>query len=84
MKKRVLTLLMASLCALTLISSAIAPAMAAPYSDEGTGIETRAEQFRWYYRTYAGEKQMRLWSITYGVWRTDWIPVPDDWSFPEN
>ena len=65
MKKRVLTLLMASLCALTLISSAIAPAMAAPYSDEGTGIETRA--------------QMRVWSVTYGVWKTDWIPVPEGW-----
>lgn len=82
MKKRVLTLLMASLCTLTLISSTVAPAMAAPYSDEGTGIETRAEQVRWYYRNNNGVEEMRLWSITYGVWRTDWIPVPDDWVRP--
>lgn len=79
MKKRVLTLLMASLCALTLISSAVAPVMAAPYSDEGTGIETRAEQVRWYYRTNHGVEEMRLWSVTYGVWKTDWIPVPEGW-----
>ncbi len=82
MKKRVLTLLMASLCALTLMTSTMAPVMASAYSGEGTGIETRAEQFRWYYRTHDGEKQMRLWSVTYGVWRTDWVPVPEDWTYP--
>ncbi|MCI9366925.1 MAG: hypothetical protein HFF19_01390 [Oscillospiraceae bacterium] len=84
MKKRVLTLLMASLCALTLVSSALAPVMASPYTGEETNIETRAEQVRWYYRIHDGEKQMRLWSISYGVWKTDWIPVPPDWSFPDN
>lgn len=79
MKKRVLTLLMASLCALTLVSSALAPVMASPYTGEETSIETRAEQVRWYYRTNHGVEEMRLWSVTYGVWKTDWIPVPDGW-----
>lgn len=79
MKKRVLTLLMASLCALTLMTSTMAPVMASAYSSEGTGIETRAEQVRWYYRTNHGVEEMRLWSVTYGVWKTDWIPVPDGW-----
>lgn len=82
MKKRVLTLLMASLCALTIVSSALAPVMASPYTGEETDIETRAEQVRWYYRNNNGVEEMRLWSISYGVWKTDWIPVPDGWVRP--
>lgn len=34
---------------------------------------TRAEQTRWYYRKYNGVMQKRLWSITYGRWKTKWI-----------
>lgn len=34
---------------------------------------TRVEEFKWYYRTYNGHCQMRLWSLTYGYWVTDWI-----------
>ena len=33
----------------------------------------RVEEFKWYYRTYNGHCQMRLWSVTYGHWVTDWI-----------
>ncbi len=36
---------------------------------------TRAEETRWYFRTYQGVFQMRLWSITYRKWLTDWIDV---------
>ena len=36
---------------------------------------TRAEETRWYFRTYQGVFQMRLWSLTYGKWLTDWIDV---------
>lgn len=35
--------------------------------------EERAEQTVWYYRTYEGKLQKRLWSITYGKWLTDWM-----------
>ncbi len=79
MKKRIITIVTASLCALMLFSTSIVPTMASPYFDEETGIETRAEQVRWYYRTNHGVEEMRLWSVTYGVWKTDWIPVPDGW-----
>lgn len=37
---------------------------------------TRAEETEWVYRiTDDGLLQMRLWSITYGYWKTDWITI---------
>lgn len=36
-------------------------------------IFIRAEQTRWYYREYNSIKQKRLWSITHGYWKTNWI-----------
>lgn len=36
----------------------------------------RAEETVWIYRTTeSGLIQMRLWSITYGYWLTDWITI---------
>lgn len=36
---------------------------------------TRAEETQWVFRCWNGLLQMRLWSITYGYWLTDWITV---------
>ena len=36
---------------------------------------TRAENTKWYFRDNNGTYEKRLWSITEGVWLTDWIPV---------
>lgn len=36
---------------------------------------TKAEQVRWCYRIKNGVKQKRLWSVTYGRWKTDWINI---------
>lgn len=36
---------------------------------------TRQEETEWYFRIYLGRRQMRLWSITYERWLTDWIDV---------
>ena len=33
----------------------------------------RPEEFMWFYRIHNGVQQMRLWSLTYGYWVTDWI-----------
>ena len=33
----------------------------------------RSEETRWVYRELNGIKQKRLWSLTYGYWKTDWI-----------
>ena len=38
-------------------------------------VEPRNNETVWYTRTYNGKLQKRLWSITYGVWLTDWIDV---------
>lgn len=33
----------------------------------------RAEQLTYHYRTYNGRTQYRIWSITLGKWKTNWI-----------
>lgn len=46
--------------------------------NDGTGREDppmRPEETVWYYRIYNGRYQMRLWSLTYGKWLTDWIDI---------
>lgn len=40
-----------------------------------SNIVTRAEETKWYYRTYGGKVQKRLWSITYGYWKTAWMYI---------
>lgn len=76
MKKRILTGVAALLCAVTLSTAGVTPALASPVpdGDEG-GISARYEEVRWYYRTNHGVEEMRLWSITRGIWLTDWVPV---------
>ena len=68
MKKRILNVVAAMLCVMALFVSGVAPAHAdAPPSGEGD-VVVHTEEFRWYYRTHNGVKEMRLWSITYGYW----------------
>ena len=58
-----------------------APAMATAYVEpisEASGqeistIDTEMTQFYW--RTYNGKLQYRVWSITYGRWITDWTDL---------
>ena len=43
---------------------------------EQSNVMPVAEQTQWYVRVNEeGQLQKRLWSITYGVWLTDWIDV---------
>lgn len=79
MKKRILSAIVALMCTLTLFAAGIAPVHAyAPPSGEGDAV-IQAEQFCWCYRTNHGVEEMRLWSLTYGEWVGDWMPVPDGW-----
>lgn len=72
MKKRVLAVFVALMCTVTLLA---APVHAyAPPSGEDEAI-TYSEHVRWYYRDNNGVLEMRLWSITRGIWLTDWVPV---------
>lgn len=41
------------------------------YVEDG-GAVIYAEQTEWRYRVVDGKPQKRLWSITYGIWLTDW------------
>lgn len=60
------------LCTVMLSSNVVA---AAPPSDDST-IAPQAEEFAWYFRIHNGIKQRRCWSITRGVWVTDWEDSP--------
>lgn len=36
---------------------------------------THMEVTQWYSRVNNGVLEVRLWSVTYGYWKTDWIVV---------
>lgn len=49
---------------------------------EGTTIpssqsesQPRAEEVKWYYMEIDGVMHMRLWSLTRGIWLTEWLPM---------
>lgn len=71
----------AVICGVLLCITASMPAYAATGLNEGssavsiTQITPRGEQTIWYYRVINGVNQKRLWSVTYGCWKTDWINV---------
>lgn len=73
----------ALLCAALIVAAVQAEAAAfmsagvanvpAPAAVQEEGIMPLAEQTQWYYRTYNGQRQKRLWSLTRGIWLTDWM-----------
>lgn len=81
MKKLISLLLVLVLC-LSVLSSAMAFADCLPdtgtstFSTSGSDKPNRAEETEWFYQiTDDGLIQARLWSITYGYWKTDWITI---------
>lgn len=48
----------------------VAEAPAAPIDENGAVV--RVEETEWRYRSYQGRCQRRLWSLTRGIWLTDW------------
>lgn len=77
--KRFISLLIAIVLCFSLASGLIAHADGSS-DDAKPGFSTsdpgpmRPEETEWYYRiTDDGLLQMRLWSHTYGYWKTDWI-----------
>ncbi len=79
--KRLLSLFLALLILASVSVPAFADVPVKPNGprDEVTFIEsdgtTRQEETEWHFRTYLGRRQMRLWSITYEKWLTDWIDI---------
>ena len=74
--KRIISFLLALVLCLSLPALVYAEytnSAAVNYSLENTD---RAEETEWHYRiTDDGLFQKRLWSITYGYWKTDWITI---------
>lgn len=70
---KVLTLIL-TLATILSVSSAFALTENTVNAESGE-YQICAEEFAWYYRLYNGEKQKRCWSLTYGYWVTDWMPV---------
>lgn len=79
--KRILSILLALMMVMSFSNVALADEPVAP---DGSGVRimavkpggsTRAEETAWYFRVVDGIVQMRLWSITYRKWLTEWIDV---------
>ena len=70
-------ILISFLICLTLFGTVLMVSASAAYvpDAETSEVQPRVEETRWYYKTVDGVDYMRLWSITYGKWLTDWIPV---------
>lgn len=47
-----------------------------PVNSSSVNPSLRFEQTEWIYRSWTNYQiQKRLWSYTYGVWKTDWINI---------
>ena len=79
MKKKLLVCLLVSVMALSFAVPAMAATITEPESVNAVvdyeGIAPRNEMTRFYWRTYNGILQFRVWSITNGRWINDWTNV---------
>lgn len=78
LKMRTVSVLSACMIAATLfaavpIASAAENQSVATVASCSEQVTPRTEETVWVSRVYNGKKQMRLWSITRGIWLTDWI-----------
>lgn len=78
LKIKVVKVLSACMIATTLfmvapIASAVESQPAETATPCSEQVTPRTEETVWVSRIYNGKKQMRLWSITRGIWLTDWL-----------
>jgi len=78
--KRFISLFLSIVLCLSLPIAAFAdvandPADQTVLTESIEGEPTRAEETCWYFRVWNGRTQMRLWSITYRKWLTEWIDI---------
>lgn len=79
--KKIISLLLSFVLFFGLSTTAFAKSTSTPEAtiavvDTDQAEPVRAEETEWYVRiTETGLIQKRLWSITYGYWKTDWITV---------
>lgn len=72
--KNILISLLICLTLFGMVLPASANAVYEPNAEESE-IQPRVEETIWYYKSEDGIMYMRLWSLTYGRWLTDWIAV---------
>lgn len=79
--KKIISLLLSFVLFFGLSTTAFSESTSTPEAtiavvDTDQAEPVRAEETEWYVRiTETGLIQKRLWSITYGYWKTDWITV---------
>jgi len=79
MNKRAMRIASLILASMTIFSVLSIPGFAANTNNIGIidDLEideiARGEEIAYCYRDYNGKPQYRIWSITFGVWKTDWI-----------
>ena len=71
-----------NVCCLMMVAAICTPAVLAthvvdPVQNSGI-VEPKKEQSEWMYTVINGVLHKRLWSNTYGIWLTEWIPIPGD------
>ena len=80
--KKIVSLILALVMCFSLSATALAEAIDTPEEEEVpvavivTGDQPNAEETKWYYRVVDNYYvQRRLWSLTYGYWKTDWETI---------
>ena len=77
--KRIISFLLAFIMCFSISAAAFADAVpqdaGAVISANDSNGPGRAEETIWYFRVWDGIRQMRLWSLTYRKWLTDWIDI---------
>lgn len=72
-KKNLVLFCIIALLSMTLTIPVFAAAPIVTINTEAPSL--RAEETMWYFRVYNGVRQRRLWSITYGYWKTAWMKL---------
>ena len=78
MKKKLLALMIVSIMSLPLTATAMATEAVAEEPNCVTAeqeILPHSEILDVWFRNYNGRLQYRIWSVTFGVWRTEWRDV---------
>ena len=79
--KKIVSLILALTMCLSFSATALAEITDSPEDDIPSAAvipedHPNAEETKWYYRIVDNSiVQRRLWSITYGYWKTDWITI---------
>ena len=72
LKRLACTFLVLTVMMLSVVASA-APVVPTNGAGDASTVSPQAEETQWVYRIYDGKVQKRLWSLTRGIWLTDWI-----------